>query len=352
MIHISIGQIIASNYIRYDRLTEMVNNVFANSSATKINLFIDINSCIKQMYATTFSLATLEEDTAIAAHIINMIAHYRRFFRTRYSVESDVYLVYSTNIRPEQKMFYFDYNKNNENIIKSQYNKQALLIGNLEILNKICPYLPDTSITLGTFETSVIIHDIISNIRQENVPNIVISRDIYATQLVAANDDVVLFRPKKVKQYDESYFVTKGGCIANLIADRQVNETPEGLDDGLLSFIMATSKLPERNVKSLLALPKAISLTKDVIRSGKVLNAYNSNISNIYELFPDKEKIQCIHGNIDSRFKAIDILYQHAIYINTPDKYFKPIQNLYDPRGIHTICNEYFKVNPLDLENL
>jgi hypothetical protein len=195
-------------------------------------------------------------------------------------------------------------------------------------------------------------HDIINSIRKENVPNIVISRDLYASQLVAVNDDVVLFRPKKIKQLDQSYFITKGGCIANLIADRQVNEMPEELNDGLLSFIMALSKLPERNVKSLLALPKALSLTKDVIRTGKVLNGYNSNVSNIYELFPDKEKIQCIHGNIDSRFKAIDLLYQYAVYINTPGKYFKPIQNLYDPRGIHTICNEYFKVNPLDLENL
>ena len=352
MANISIGQIIASNYIKFDRLIQMVELAFAKSTATEINLFIDINSCVKQIYASIFSLATLEEPTAIAAHIINMIAHYRKFFK-KGGVSCNAYLVYSSNIRPENQMFYFEYNKNNSDMMRLQPEKQALLINNLEILDKLCPYLPNTSLTIGTFESSVIMHDIINKIRKPNIPNIVISRDIYATQLVAVNDDVILFRPKKSKHQDESFFVSKGGCINNLIADRQVNGISEDISDGLLSFIMALNKLPERNMKSLFSLPKALSLTKDAIRTNKILNGYNSYIYNIYELFPDKEKVQCIHGGIDGRFKAIDILYQYAIYSSSPDRYnFNDIQNLYDPNSIHTICNEYFKVNSLDLENL
>lgn len=349
---VTVGQIIASNYIKFDRLSQMVNTAFANSTAEKINLFIDVNSCIKQLYAGTVSLASLDEETSIAAYIINMIAHYRKFFKYRYSVECNAHLIYSTNIRPETQMFYQDYNKDAANMMRLMPEKTNLIVNNLEILDKICPYLPNTSFTMGTFETGVIMHDIISRVREENVPNIVISKDLYVTQLLGINPDVIIFRPKKHIE-DQSFFISKGGSISNLIADRQVNDIPEELDDGLLSFIIALNKFPERSMKTLLALPKALSITKNAVRTGKILNGYNSNVSLIYQLFPDKEKIQCIHGNIDSRFKAIDLLYQYAIYSSSIERHnFKGMQNLYDPQSIHTICNEYFKVNPLDLDNL
>jgi hypothetical protein len=353
MANVTIGQIIASNYIKYDRLAQMVTTAFANSNAEKVNLFIDINSCIKPMYASGFNLVSLEEDTAIAAYIINMIAHYRKYFKTRHSVSCDAYLVYSPNIRPEHLLFYSDYNKTMWNTIRLQKEKNDLLLINMAILEKLCPYLPDTCITMGTFETSVIMQNIINKVRNPNVPNVVISRDIYATQLPAVNPDVIVFRPKKSKQIDESYFVANGGCITNLINDRQVHSDASGLNDGLLSLIMALNKLPERDVKTLLSLPKALSLIKSAIETGRVYNNYSSNISDIINLFPDKEKTQCIHGGLDGRFKSIDLVYQSAIYEANPDRHnFKGIANLYDPRGIHSICNEYFKVNPLDLDNL
>jgi len=350
---VSIGQIIASNYIKYNRLNDIVNMAFVGSSATKINLFIDINSCIKPMYSSGFSLVNIEERTSIAAHFINMISHYRKFFRSRYKVECSVYFVYSSNVNSNNQIFYPGYNIKMVDTIRLQRDKIDLLMYNLDILDKICPYLPDTSLTVGTFETGVIMNDIMNIIREENVPNIVISKDIYNTQLVAINNDVLMFRPKKSQQ-DESYFIAKGGCISNLLADRQITQSVETeLNDELLSFIMALNKLPERGVKTLLSLPKALSVTREIIRSGKVLNRYNSNISYMYDIFPDKEKAQVIHGGIDGRFKAIDILYQYAIYSNSLERHnFKKIQNLFDPNGLHKICNEYFKVNPLDLENL
>lgn len=350
---LSIGQIIASNYIKFDRLTDMVNTAFVGSSATKVNLFIDINSCIKSMYSSVFNIADLEEPTAIASHIINMIAHYRKFFKRRYSVECSAYLVYSANINSNNQIFYPGYNSNMVDIVRQYKDKYDILIYNLDILDRLCPYLPDTSITMGTFETAVIMHDIINKVREDNVPNIVISRDIYASQLVAVNNDTLLFRPKKSSGQDNSYFVSNGGCISNFIDNNKVIATAEELDDELLSSIMALNKLPERRVKTLISLPKAIKLVKSAIRSGLVLNGYNSNISQLYEQFPDKERTICLHGNLDSRFKAIDILYQHAIYSTSPERHnFKPIQNLFDPTSLHKICTEYFKKVPLDLENL
>lgn len=355
MIGVTLNQIIATNYIKYDRLIQIVNTAFAGSNANKVNLFIDINSCIKPMYSSGFNLVSIEEDTVIAAYFINMIAHYRKFFKTRYSVTCDAYLVYSPNIRQESQLFYTDYNKTMIDNIRLQKEKHDLLLYNLDILDKLCPYLPDTCLVIGSFETSVIMHDIMNKIRKydEDIPNIVISRDLYTTQLVAVNDDVVIFRPKKVQQQDESFFIAKGGCIANLINDRQVNDVPGELNDGLLSLVMALNKFPERNMKSLLSLPKTLSLLKDVVKTGKIINGYNSDIDRVLDLFPDKEKITCLHGNIHGRFKALDLLYQYAIYASNPERHnFKGIQNLYDPNSIHDICNQYFKVNPLDLENL
>ena len=60
---------------------------------------------------------------------------------------------------------------------------------------------------------------------------------------------------------------------------------------------------------------------------------------------------------IASRWEALGydepIIVQYGIYLNNPERlYYKGIQNLYDPNGVHQICDEYFKECPINLERM
>ena len=51
MADFTIEQMITGSFVKYNRLSKIINETYYGSQATELNLFIDINSAIRQLYS-------------------------------------------------------------------------------------------------------------------------------------------------------------------------------------------------------------------------------------------------------------------------------------------------------------
>lgn len=349
----TIERLINSNYIRYNKLVEIVTHAFVGSTATEVNIYIDLYSILKSLYSDRTNYI-IEDYSSVTSSIINMCAHYREFFRSRYKVESKFFIVYSKNCPYINKQFYPEYNKNNE--FKMNSNKMAddMIKNNLELLSTLCPYLPDIHFVQGSFETGVIIYDLICREEVNNRnPHIVITKDIYNYQLVSMRDNIVILRPKKKDGMDVSYYINNHNLYSEYLKSRKTDYSniPAVLSTGLLSLLMTLSSVTERNIKSLINIRSALKLLNEAVSDYRILNGHNSDILNVYNNL-NIEKYNIGATTFEHRFKSIDIQFQHIVFINTPECIAISLDNLYDPDNVRAINNKYFKKNPLDLNKL
>lgn len=350
---IPVESILYSNYIKYDRLSEMVESTFKGSNATSINIFIDLYSLVKPLYKCDTFIR--ENGLVMSSSIINLCAHLRYFFRNRYNVESNIYLIYSTNTPEYNKMLWLGYNQNQENILKRESKNNDLIVQNIKVLETLVPYLPGIYLLSSDFESGVLIYDTIcynKSIGNKN-PNIVISKDSYLFQLVGLSSDLFIFRPKKSNSNDVSYVVNKENLLSEWFISKNV-AIPDylgELDSRLCSLLMSLSRCPERSIKSLFSLPKASEIIYSGVERHQIVNAHNSNTEYIWNSLYRSEFDKFTLDLFDRRFKVIDILSQYFVFMNV-DKSKKNFLDLIDPNTVKEINNRYFEQYPLDLDRL
>ncbi len=350
---VPVESMLYSNYIKYDKLSELVERNFRGSNAKAVNIFIDINSLIKGLYKNeTF---TRDNGLIMSSSMINLCAHFRHFFRNRYNVESNIYLIYSNNVPEYNKKIWLGYNHNHENVLNREAKVNELINQNLSVLDLLVPYLPDIHFLTTDFESGVLMYDIIcyNESRQNTNPNIVITKDSYLYQLVGLCDNLTIFRAKKSKNEDASFVVNKGNVIAEWFISKNVAipEYVDNLDAGLCSLLMTLSRCPERSIKSFFNLPKASEIIYSGVSGHKILNGYNANTQNIWNSLYRAEFDKYTFDLFDRRFKVIDILSQYFVYMNVNHKKIKFV-NLIDPDTVKEINNKYFEKYPLDLNRL
>ena len=72
--------------VKYERLSNLINEYYKNSDSNQIELYIDVSSFIDQLIKKADQMQNkinTGDNLFISAWILNMCAHYRRFFRTR-----------------------------------------------------------------------------------------------------------------------------------------------------------------------------------------------------------------------------------------------------------------------------
>lgn len=348
-------QMMLSNYIKFDRLNEICGSIF-DAMPSKIDIYIDLNSMLYGLYKGYYKPELDVSDTCIASSIINMIAHYRRFFRN-YNISTRFFLVYSTMMEPSPRKFVPEWNSNILFTMSDKNTIHAHIIQNIELVKEICSYIADVNFTITSFEPGVMMYHIMG-VEEENCDvNIVITKDLITNQLAAISPMTVIFRPKKYKGEDTSFFISpfNGGLFSYLCDRRNTKYKPEWsqINPGLYSFILAATRIPEKNVKSLLSLPTAFDATLEALASQKVLNGYNTDVRKFCEEMSEKTYVNLLHGNIEARFRAVDTIYNYGILISSPELYtYTGCKNLYDPNGIHELDTKYFDKCHLNLEYL
>ena len=112
---VSTEMILTSNFVRYNRMSQLVQFAFQNSKATSINLYLDLYGVIKTLFSDSYR-TDISDYTAVTTSILNMCGHYRSYFKGL-GVATKIFLVFSYNT-PEINMQYVpEYNQ--EFLIKS-----------------------------------------------------------------------------------------------------------------------------------------------------------------------------------------------------------------------------------------
>lgn len=349
---LKIEQLLNSNYIKYNRLIDLTNEAFVGSNASTINIYVDLYSIFKILYSN--KEYNILEYSNITSCIINLVSHYREFFRKYYKVESNFFIVYSKNCPYMNKQFIKDYNKNAEYEFNCNKLVDDMISNNIELLTILCPYLPNVYFIKSHFESAVVIYDLICrNELKSNDPHLVITKDKYNYQLIPIKNNVTIFRPKKHKGEDLSYYINRNNLFNVFVSERKNKaEGLETLMPELLSLLMALTSVKERYIFSLLNINTAIKYLKKSIANNNLLNGYNSDIQIVYNALMNDNKVPFQMYELELRFKAIDIIFQHSVFMNTAECKTIQFADLYDPESVQAINNKYFKTNPLDLNRL
>lgn len=348
---IEVERILNSYWIKYDRLEGICNTVFANCSSKGINLYIDMYSMIETLYKSPDCI--INDQFCIASSVINMCAHYRHFFRSRYGVETRIMIVHSDNTAPHNNLYCPGYNTGVKS--KSLVFKRLsdLVRDNVELLSILCPYLPDIHFYSTTYESSVVMFNIMNRL-DKSIPNVIITKDQYAYQLIKDDMFNVIFRPKKHNGIDNSYWVDNNNLYQLYFKERKLSEKnipmSMGLSVELYSALLALTAVPSRNLKSITMPKLAMKIIKNSIESRRIINGYNVPMTLMQ--FIDLSGTNIRSSELESRFKAIDIRFQQLAYSESIESKNLTMENLYDPEAMKAINNRYFHNTPLDLNAL
>lgn len=349
----SVEQLIASSYIKYKKLSELIFSSYAGSTCKYINLFIDLNSVLKQLYSgniwTYKSVGTFE----IASSILNMCGHYKTFFKGL-GVYAKIYLIYGLNCPKSNNIYVSGYNaKFLQSYIKKP-DVTSCIEQNLNILNLICPYLQDIYFfDIGLCEVSSMIYKIISIIKKDDTENIIISKDPLSLQLISEYDARVL-RPLKNKDGDHSFIVDNSNLWKIYISIyRRCAQPKYNISNTFFQNVLCMTSLPERSMFAIFNINKVFSIFHVLVQSqyldpNKLYSQAGINTA------LDLLDINYNPAELEVRFKAINANYQstYILPMENPDLSIPRFIDLKDDQGLKDIIAKYFYKYPVEIEKL
>lgn len=351
--------ILISNFVRYERLTELINAEFYNSGYNEINLYIDAYSMIKSVYGLKPS--QFIDKFSIASCIINACAHYRNFFWTRYKVTCKIWIVFSRMDQSilEARAFYPTYG----NIFTMESNPEmdTLIQENMNVLNTLCPYIPDVHFIYSGYEPGLVFGRIITNEANSYAPtkpHIIISKDPWNLQVVGNLTNTYMIRPIKRNGEDLSILINNRNLLSYYEDLRKmkrdaITADPTILNSSLISFIIAATKFPERGMKSIHNLSSIVKYLTVAVQ--KLYISTDKKIYDIEGLCRDLSTVNKVNlksFEIGLRMSAIGYDACMHRYIHSPLNDNIEIINLHDPESVKRINNTYFSKVPLDLMSL
>ena len=350
-----VEDIILGSYVKKDRLTQLVYDTFSGTSisdATELNIFVDLNSVLHQIFSSSYR-TKIESNTVITTMIINLCAHYRSFFRPL-SVNTKFYLIYSNNTCDINEKFVYKYNfmfkeKSEIPMFKS------IIEQNFGLLKILCPYLPDIFFINSprNYEVSVIIAHIIKK-NNDNIPNLVITRDLYPLQLCTLFPYTSILVPYKYRGRDNSIIVplteknTHRKIFWDLVCSKRKVKADKLYDISPINFNLfsALNRMPERYMLPIVSTEQARKIIYHFVGSEDIKIP-------IQQLYNDSSVFQSIPVSIvEGRFKALDVEYMLPYYDADIESKELNFQNLYDDGTIQMINSKYFANEPIDLQNL
>lgn len=353
-------------YIKYNKLLELTLGEFSNTpnaEANKVNIYIDLYDLLYSLYTKHINVVDSEP---ITSTIINLVGHLRGYFRRTHKVETKFYLIYgATNSDTQNRLIFGGYNKKGIQIISENPKINKVVSEVFTQLELLCKYIDEVYfIKTNEFDSSVIIFDrvLAEEAKDPSIPNIIITKSIYAYQIPAFAANARIYRPLKSKGIDNSYVINKTNCIYRYFLDRRSNtelnqETDnliKGLNPELISLLMTLAGVHNRGVRPLINITSSLREISKMVEYKVIINGYNSIIDypmNVYRMNPVmiNNKLE-----IQSRYKGLDLRIQHMMFMQSV--YYSSIESsiidLIDDEGFRYIANKYYRNYPLDINNL
>lgn len=352
-----IDGMVFSNAVRYEHLRELINYAFVGSTANNINIYIDMYPIVRSIYSDTYQVV-VDDYIGLAANIINLCGHYRSFFRHSYGVESTIYIVCGKNCPALNDRLVPGYNKVMYNRLEGPIRSvmDDMTKTNFNILNLLCPYLPDIHFINTEYETGVVIGYLINKQKDKNIPNLIISKDIYPLQLVTQYPNTYFIRPYKDGPGRDISIILKP-IFSQAEADEfwkfYLNNRRSKTDNTAIHPInivpVATMcGMSERSITSRINLQTVLSMIMQIIGATPV----ECSLSSIYQSFPELEtKVPIIE--MENRYHAINIPYQvEAVYKDSVEAKTMHLENKHDDAAVRLLSSKYFENTPLNLDSL
>ncbi len=353
---IPIEQIIYRYFVKYARLNQLIPVAYKGSNATRLNIFIDIYGLYKTICSRSYRTSTTDF-TSFTSTIINMCSHYREYFK-QIGVYTKIFLISSFNIPEANGKFVAGYNKTMIDKLKNN-SVMEIVNMNIDLLNLLCPYLPDIHFIHTTVESSTMIAHIIDleKSKGNNNPNMIISSDIYPIQLCIKYPQTTLLHPKKYMGEDLSeivcpresdiFYHSFWGTICKKDRDSLENAIDSiRISPVNFSLLETLNRFPERNLKLIYNVKVAERIIYDVVGSENT----KISLESLYNI--SKELSVVPYVTLESRYKVIDLDYQLSLFKNSVESLTVTYDNLNDPEAVQMINSQYFQSNPIDLFRL
>lgn len=341
--------------VKYTRLAQLINANFVGSTATTIDIFVDVrNICSRVLSFMRMKQMQPNNRFFIAGGVINLCAHYREFFRSRYNTASRFWLIDAESVN-NHTMIYKDYTLsplNDDDICPN------IIAENIMILNTITPYLPDiTMINANGFDIGVNVLDIISKeqVFGNDNPRIILSKDRSALQIADSIVNTFVLRPIKKASDDKSVLYGLQMAIPEYVS-REFNKGYPimPIPAGLCSVLMALTRNSSRHIPSKLRIDTALRKLSPLAQPNQTLGTQTQypHVWDIKALLTQLG-VDSDPFEIELRYKAIDIpIMYEAFKVHPVNTIYTSIVNLYAPEEVKKINEQYFKGIPLDLEVL
>lgn len=343
-----VEKILYGEYIRYEHMQTMVSLEFPASTAEHVNVFIDLYDIIGRI-----NKIAMEDEypvEVIASGILNMIAHYKNYFWSRYQVTCDVIFVYgdtkTSNIHSEIP----DYNETNE------FEPCEVVNMALDRINLLIPYIPGAYIKYGYAESAVIIKNLLYHELFAPYPSIVISSSQYMYSLPGMTDrnmnEVVVFRNKYTKANGRTaYSYNEINAVNAFVAETRNIVCQVPIDPDIITLVMTLCGVPGRNIRSvknveqtlIMCSSMPIEIIDDIPEMYKFMTKYCQ----------DKKWKFITEEEFTHRYLGLSLDVQLQRYQADPNSMdFSFLQKLDNPDGIRYINAKYFPRYPLKFSSV
>lgn len=371
-----VGRSLNAKKIKYEVMDKLFKSsqLYKDKNSNKmVNIYIDIESLIKQLYNSELNsgiqneLHTMmnEDKTFIASEIVNYVGHYRHYFASRYNLPTRIMLFYSydkfdnaLDVFPDYRDHYYNTRLDDNNPtfgLTTQHIKS-----NIDIATMIIKYIPNVYIyNTGNIEPTLLPGYLMQLDPSTDSYSIIISNQEIFYQDIAVKDRSYLLEMKS----DDSKLIT-----GNQIIPTWIEGTKKTMYDyvGMIPEIIPLAQVfianKELNFKSYKRIGKTVSLTKLKKTIDKGLlepSMYMSKqidpevvLDNMIEAkqlknVSDKDKEDFIN-----RFHFINHKYMISKYDVQLRNIIGPNQtiDLRDPQGMKDANEELFRANPINLD--
>lgn len=303
----NIEKILHSRKLNYKDLKKISDPLFNDNKCETVNLFIDVFDIFKPLYSPNiiddFSTLRVRGRIMIIIEMINIIAHYRHFFASRYKKYTTVIFYYSTKKDLYLKSLNNDYKKNFYNKRIEGENPEYNVINKvfqdcINVIREYCYYIPHAYFidSMG-MEPRLVPYailkeevDLKGRIFKEDF-NIIMSNDDLSLLNMINLENCVVFRNNGKK---ESKYITKDDIIKEIcgVDDNQMPLKP------LVNLLYGISGYKKNDIKNI----KGYSYKKAYKRINKEFlkekNLYKCHtIEEIKNLFEDLDA-ELIYNNI------------------------------------------------------
>ena len=352
-----IEMILYRYFVKYERLDQIIKYALSHSKACGANLFIDLYGLYRTICSRTYA-SECTNYISFVPTLVNMCAHYRTYFK-QMRVYPKIFIISGYNVPDISRKFVAEYNKTMIDKLKND-KAQDIVNFNTQVLEILCPYLPDIHfIHNNNFESSVIMKHIIETeiSNGNNNPNIIISSDIYPMQLCYQYTDTVFIKPNKSQGIDSSmitcirenpnFINSFWKLIASSRSQITTGENEVKISPVNYSLMSALTRFPERDIKTSIRFDIAQRSIYNIIGSDNVILMPEV----VYNSTPEINTKMSLN-TLESRFKVLDLQYQYTLFNQSIDKSVIHYENLNDPEAVKLINDTYYQDNPIDIFHL